>query len=232
MGYRDDSAHRHSQSNRKAPLPFDEPLRQFDLKAEVIYGLENGGVDYSIAELAVMTPAELGDLIRLNERHGEALLTAVKQFPTVSMGLGPLQAIYQARFLNYLEHRNLLKLGKRKVWAFLGDGEMDEPESLGAISLAGREKLDHLISSSVSGTATISKNQAKIDELWTEMSKLWFPDGKQSPNLSMRKLQFRLISTAVITFEYRTHLPSLPISHIPYFTHNGAYPVCVSALKS
>lgn len=67
------------------------------------------------------------------------------QFPTVSMGLGPLMAIYQARFLKYLEGRGLAKTEGRKVWAFMGDGEMDEPESLGAISLAGREGLDNLI---------------------------------------------------------------------------------------
>src|SRR5438046_5946578 len=67
------------------------------------------------------------------------------QFPTVSMGLGPLMAIYQARFLKYLEGRGLAKTEGRKVWAFLGDGECDEPESLGAISLAGRERLDNLI---------------------------------------------------------------------------------------
>ena len=67
------------------------------------------------------------------------------QFPTVSMGLGPLMAIYQARFLKYLEGRGLAKTEGRKVWAFLGDGECDEPESLGAISLAGRENLDNLI---------------------------------------------------------------------------------------
>ncbi len=67
------------------------------------------------------------------------------QFPTVSMGLGPLQAIYQARFLKYLEHRGLQQTDGRKVWAFMGDGEMDEPESLGAIGMAGREKLDNLI---------------------------------------------------------------------------------------
>ena len=67
------------------------------------------------------------------------------QFPTVSMGLGPIQAIYQARFMKYLEHRGFITPGKQKVWCFLGDGETDEPESLGAISLAGREKLDNLI---------------------------------------------------------------------------------------
>src|SRR5512135_3217353 len=66
------------------------------------------------------------------------------QFPTVSMGLGPLMAIYQARFMRYLQHRNLAQTEGRKVWAFLGDGETDEPESLGAISMAGREKLDNL----------------------------------------------------------------------------------------
>jgi pyruvate dehydrogenase E1 component len=67
------------------------------------------------------------------------------QFPTVSMGLGPLMAIYQARFMRYLQHRGIVDTEGRKVWAFLGDGETDEPESLGAISMAGREKLDNLI---------------------------------------------------------------------------------------
>ena len=67
------------------------------------------------------------------------------QFPTVSMGLGPLMAIYQARFLKYLQGRGLAHTANRKVWAFMGDGEMDEPESLGAISLAGREGLDNLV---------------------------------------------------------------------------------------
>ncbi len=67
------------------------------------------------------------------------------QFPTVSMGLGPMQAIYQARFMKYLENRGLIKAEGRKVWAFLGDGEMDEPESVGALSIAAREKLDNLI---------------------------------------------------------------------------------------
>ena len=67
------------------------------------------------------------------------------QFPTVSMGLGPIMAIYQARFMKYLENRELQPQHNRKVWAFMGDGEMDEPESLGAISLASREDLDNLI---------------------------------------------------------------------------------------
>ncbi|MFL2890179.1 MAG: pyruvate dehydrogenase (acetyl-transferring), homodimeric type [Pelagibacteraceae bacterium] len=67
------------------------------------------------------------------------------QFPTVSMGLGPIMAIYQARFLKYLINRGLVKDEGRKIWVFLGDGEMDEPESLGAIGLAAREKLDNLV---------------------------------------------------------------------------------------
>ena len=66
------------------------------------------------------------------------------QFPTVSMGLGPIMSIYQARFMHYLHLRSLADTKNRRVWAFLGDGEMDEPESLGAISLAGREQLDNL----------------------------------------------------------------------------------------
>jgi pyruvate dehydrogenase E1 component len=67
------------------------------------------------------------------------------QFPTVSMGLGPMMAIYQARFMRYLEHRGIVPASDRKVWAFLGDGEMDEPESLGAITMPVREKLDNLV---------------------------------------------------------------------------------------
>ena len=73
------------------------------------------------------------------------LMPAFWQFPTVSMGLGPLMAIYQARFLKYLHARGIADTSKRKVWVFCGDGEMDEPESLGAIGLAAREKLDNLI---------------------------------------------------------------------------------------
>ncbi|MCH8499426.1 MAG: pyruvate dehydrogenase (acetyl-transferring), homodimeric type [Marinobacter sp.] len=67
------------------------------------------------------------------------------QFPTVSMGLGPIQAIYQAHVMKYLHSRELIEMGERKVWAFVGDGECDEPETLGSISMAGREKLDNLI---------------------------------------------------------------------------------------
>ncbi len=67
------------------------------------------------------------------------------QFPTVSMGLGPMTAIFQARFVRYLEHRGIVPPSDRKVWAFLGDGEMDEPESMGALTMPVREKLDNLI---------------------------------------------------------------------------------------
>ena len=73
------------------------------------------------------------------------LMPGFWQFPTVSMGLGPLMAIYQARFMRYLNDRGLVQSEGRKVWAFMGDGEMDEPESLGAISLASRERLDNLV---------------------------------------------------------------------------------------
>jgi pyruvate dehydrogenase E1 component len=67
------------------------------------------------------------------------------QFPTVSMGLGPLMAIYQARFMKYLQARGIVQTDDRKVWVFLGDGEMDEPESLGAIGMAARERLGNLV---------------------------------------------------------------------------------------
>lgn len=73
------------------------------------------------------------------------LMPSFWQFPTVSMGLGPLMAIYQARFMRYMKNRGLIDAKRRHVWAYMGDGEMDEPESLGAISLASREKLDNLI---------------------------------------------------------------------------------------
>lgn len=100
---------------------------------------------------------------RLNERHLENfrhelrdhpglssyphpwLMPDFWQFPTVSMGIGPINAIYQARFMRYLENRGIIPRTPRKVWAFLGDGETDEPESLGAITLPPREKLDNLI---------------------------------------------------------------------------------------
>jgi pyruvate dehydrogenase E1 component len=73
------------------------------------------------------------------------LMPSFWQFPTGSMGLGPINAVYQARFMRYLEHRGILETHRRKVWAFVGDGEMDEPESLAGLSLAAREGLDNLI---------------------------------------------------------------------------------------
>lgn len=73
------------------------------------------------------------------------LMPSFWQFPTVSMGLGPIQAIYQARFMRYLDARGIAKTAHKKVWCFCGDGEMDEPESLGSLSIAAREKLDNLI---------------------------------------------------------------------------------------
>jgi pyruvate dehydrogenase E1 component len=98
-----------------------------------------------------LTEAQLLNYRQESEGHGLPsyphpwLMPEFWQFPTVSMGLGPLMAIYQARFLKYLDGRGLADTSKRKVWAFLGDGECDEPETLGAISLAGRERLDNLI---------------------------------------------------------------------------------------
>jgi len=73
------------------------------------------------------------------------LMPAFWQFPTGSMGIGPINAIYQARFMRYLHNRGLLQTSERKVWGFFGDGEMDEPESIGALSLAARERLDNIV---------------------------------------------------------------------------------------
>jgi pyruvate dehydrogenase E1 component len=73
------------------------------------------------------------------------LMPTFWQFPTVSMGLAPIMAIYQARFMKYLHNRGIIDADRRKVWAFMGDGEMDEPESMGAITLASRENLDNLV---------------------------------------------------------------------------------------
>ena len=94
---------------------------------------------------------QLGNFRRETDRSGLSsyphpwLMPSFWRFPTVSMGLGPIMAIYQARFLKYLEHRGILSSPGRKVWAYMGDGEMDEPESMGAISLAARERLDNLV---------------------------------------------------------------------------------------
>ncbi len=95
-----------------------------------------------------------GDLNRFRQEVGGGGLSSYPhpwlmpefwQFPTVSMGLGPMMAIYQARFMRYMEHREMLPPSDRKVWCFLGDGEMDEPESMGAITMPVREGLDNLV---------------------------------------------------------------------------------------
>ena len=88
---------------------------------------------------------ELRDRPGLSSYPHPWLMPSFWEFPTVSMGLSPISAIYQARFNRYLENRGLHACGQRKVWAFLGDGECDEPETLGALTLASREKLDNLI---------------------------------------------------------------------------------------
>ena len=88
---------------------------------------------------------EVGDEPGLSSYPHPWLMPDFWQFPTVSMGLGPMMAIYQARFLRYLDHRGIAPGQDRKVWCFLGDGEMDEPESMGAITMPVRERLDNLI---------------------------------------------------------------------------------------
>ncbi len=88
---------------------------------------------------------ELRDHPGLSSYPHPWLMPGFWNFPTVSMGIAPINAIYQARFMRYLENRGLIPKTPRKVWAFLGDGEMDEPESMGSITLASREKLDNLI---------------------------------------------------------------------------------------
>ncbi len=88
---------------------------------------------------------ELRDKPGLSSYPHPWLMPDFWNFPTVSMGIGPLNAIYQARFMRYLEHRGLIPVTQRKVWAFVGDGETDEVDTLGAISLGAREKLDNLI---------------------------------------------------------------------------------------
>ncbi len=109
-----------------------------------------------------LTEADLDNFRRETGGHGLSsyphpwLMPKFWQFPTVSMGLGSMMAIYQARFMRYLQNRGLIPASKARVWAFLGDGEMDEPESLGAISLAAREKLDNL-------TFVINCNLQRLD---------------------------------------------------------------------
>src|SRR5450755_2773909 len=88
---------------------------------------------------------ELRDTPGLSSYPHPWLMPDFWRFPTVSMGLGPINSIYQARFMRYLENRGLIPVTPRKIWAFLGDGEMDEPESMGSLTLSSREKLDNLI---------------------------------------------------------------------------------------
>src|SRR5690606_22785659 len=88
---------------------------------------------------------ELRDTPGLSSYPHPWLMPNFWQFPTVSMGLGPIMSIYQARFNRYLQDRKIKDATKSHVWCFVGDGETDEPETLGAISLAAREKLDNLI---------------------------------------------------------------------------------------
>ena len=88
---------------------------------------------------------ELRDHPGLSSYPHPWLMPGFWQFPTVSMGLAPINSIYQARFMRYLENRGIIPRTPRKIWAFLGDGETDEPESLGALTLASREKLDNLV---------------------------------------------------------------------------------------
>ncbi|MBI2399019.1 MAG: pyruvate dehydrogenase (acetyl-transferring), homodimeric type [Xanthomonadales bacterium] len=116
-----------------------------------IQGHSSPGI-YARAFLEGRISAEQLDRYRMEvDGHGLSsyphpwLMPDFWQAPTVSMGLGPISAIYQARFFKYLEHRGLMPESDRKVWCFMGDGESDEPESLGAIALAGREKLDNLV---------------------------------------------------------------------------------------
>jgi pyruvate dehydrogenase E1 component len=125
-----------------------------DGEGDVIYfqGHASPGI-YARAFLEGRIPAERLENFRRELKPGGGLssyphpwlMPDFWQFPTVSMGLGPIMSIYQARFHRYLEDRGLKKASNTKVWAFLGDGETDEPETLGAISLAAREKLDNLI---------------------------------------------------------------------------------------
>jgi pyruvate dehydrogenase E1 component len=130
------------------------------------------------------------------------------QFPTVSMGLGPLQAIYQARFMKYLEARGLAETSDRRVWAFCGDGEMDEPESIGSITRAGREGLDNLIfvvncnlqrlDGLVNGNGNIVEELAGVFEGagWNVIKVLWSSDWDKllGDQKSGKKLADRLSS--------------------------------------
>ena len=121
------------------------------------------------------------------------------EFPTVSMGLGPIQAIYQARFIRYLENRGLKKATGGRVWAFMGDGEMDEPESLGSITLASRERLDNLIfvvncnlqrlDGPVRGNGKIIQELEAIfrGAGWNVIKVIWGSDERPPPAFSSRR---------------------------------------------
>jgi pyruvate dehydrogenase E1 component len=127
------------------------PTEEFAGDVVYIQGHSSPGIYARAFVEGRLSAEQLDNFRREVDGHGLAsyphpwLMPQFWQFPTVSMGLGPITAIYQARFMKYLEGRGLADPGDRKVWAFMGDGEMDEPESLGAISLAAREKLDNLI---------------------------------------------------------------------------------------
>ncbi len=130
---------------------FRAPSETFDGDLVFFQGHSSPGV-YARAFLeGRITEAQLERFRQEVDGHGLSsyphpwLMPDFWQFPTVSMGLGPIMSIYQARFMRYLHDRGLRDTTGRKIWAFVGDGEMDEPESLGAVSLAGREKLDNLI---------------------------------------------------------------------------------------
>ena len=127
------------------------------------------------------------------------------QFPTGSMGLGPLTAVYQARFMHYLQNRGLLKPGDRKVWAFVGDGEMDEPESIAGLTLAARENLENLIvvvncnlqrlDGPVRGNGSIVQELERLfaGAGWNVIKLLWGSDwddlfARDSGNLILRRL--------------------------------------------
>jgi pyruvate dehydrogenase E1 component len=130
---------------------FRAPSEQFGGDLVYFQGHSSPGI-YARAFLeGRITEEQLTNFRQEVEGHGLSsyphpwLMPEFWQFPTVSMGLGPIMSIYQAYFLRYLHDRGLQDTGSRKVWSFVGDGEVDEPETLGAISLAGREKLDNLI---------------------------------------------------------------------------------------
>ena len=136
------------------------------------------------------------------------------EFPTVSMGLGPMQAIFQARFQRYLENRGLVKPSDRKVWAFLGDGEMDEPESMGALTMPVREKLDNLVfvincnlqrlDGPVRGNGKIIQEleAAFLGAGWNVLKVLW--GGRWDPLLAKDNLgQLRRVMEECVDGEYQ-----------------------------